>query len=56
MNNVLAKIYNTSGLIYLKADWYLARIECSLKGMDLLSIETLQEQEEIVAIISMLLH
>jgi hypothetical protein len=34
-----------------KVDWYLAKIECSLKGMDLVSIETEEEQSEIEAAI-----
>jgi hypothetical protein len=36
-----------------KVDWYLAKIECSLKGMQLVSIETPEEQFEIEAAIGM---
>jgi hypothetical protein len=30
-----------------KVDWYMAKIECSLKGMELVSIESKEEQIEI---------
>jgi hypothetical protein len=36
-----------------KGDWYYAKYDCTSKGMELVSIETIEEQLAIVAEISM---
>lgn len=50
-NHSLFLLYNKI-LIVFKADWYLAKINCRLEGMELVSIETRGEQEAITAKIS----
>jgi hypothetical protein len=46
-------LFNTDLLDCLfKADWYLAKINCRLEGMELVSVETKEEQEAITAKIS----
>jgi hypothetical protein len=36
----------------LQGDWYFAKYNCALKGMELVSIESLEEHSAIVAEIS----
>jgi hypothetical protein len=39
-----------------KVDWYMAKIDCSLKGMELVSIESPEEQYQIEIAIGLKLH